>query len=104
MNSAKWVVGNGEKIDIVNDIWVACGEKVELNANSSLQVVSELIDPLSKSWDLTKIRFNFQPGCAIKILQTPIAWNFGEDTLWWPMSKSGDFTVKSGYFQAKKLG
>lgn len=38
----------------------------------------------------------------MKIFQTPIAWNYNEDTIWWPFSKSSDFSVKTGYFQAKK--
>lgn len=38
----------------------------------------------------------------MRILQTPIAWNQGEDSLWWPFSKSGEFSVKSGYFQSKR--
>lgn len=102
MKSARWVVGKGDKIETVNDCWLASGDMVEGNINSVLFYVCELIDPISKSWDLQKLRLNFQPSTAIKILQTPIAWNYREDTVWWPKSKSGDFTVKSGYYQTKK--
>lgn len=39
---------------------------------------------------------------AIKILQTPIAWNCSNDLLWWPCAKTGEYSVRSGYYQIKK--
>lgn len=91
-----------KKIDIRRDCWLASGELITTITNSDLEVVADLIDPVCKCWDTSRIRQNFLPLDAIKILQTPIAWNYNEDTIWWPFSRAGDFSVKTGYFQAKK--
>lgn len=96
-------MGKGDKIDIRSDRWLASGDMIYLNENSDLKWVKELIDPVCKSWNLSKLRQEFLPQEAIKILQTPIAWNFNEEKIWWPFSKSGDFTVKSAYYLSKKL-
>lgn len=101
MSSARWVVGKGDKIDLRNDRWLANGEMIALSDNSDLRWVEELIDPNFQSWDLAKFRQNFLPRDVLKILQTPIAWNFGEDTIWWPFPKLGEFSVKFGYHQTK---
>lgn len=94
--------GSGENIDIYTDRWLASGELISLNANPNLSKVKDIIDPINKCWNIRLIRENFQPAQAIQILQTPIAWNCGQDSIWWPKSKSRDFTVKSGYYQMKK--
>lgn len=60
--------------------------------------VKDLIDPVTKTWDIATIRSNFPGSTAKKIIQTPIAWHYGLDVLWWPGSKFGEFFVKSGYF------
>lgn len=104
LQNARWVVGSGENIDIYTDRWLASGELISLNANPNLSKVKDIIDPINKCWNIRLIRENFQPAQAIQILQTPIAWNCGQDSIWWPKSKSRDFTVKSGYYQMKKAG
>lgn len=104
MESARWMVSKGDLIDIKLDRWLASGDLVELNAGSTLRWVKDIIDPVSKSWDVLKIRDNFSPASAIKfkIIQTPIAWNVNKDVLWWPnANKNGEYSVKSGYFQTK---
>lgn len=103
LKSARWVVGSGKSIDIQEDCWLASGDRVVLNENSELKWVSDIIDPVRKCWNVDLLKGHFPPSAAMKIIQTPIAWRSGEDTIWWPFSKAGDFTVKSGYYQAKHL-
>lgn len=38
---------------------------------------------------------------ALKIIKTPIGWTNREDSLWSPMSKSGVYSVKTGYHVIK---
>lgn len=103
MSSARWMVSNGNNIDIRNDKWLASGDIVEINENSVLRLVQDIIDPVTKSWDVYKIRNNFPAPTAFKILQTPMAWHCDADILWWPNAKSGEYFVKSGYFHLKKM-
>lgn len=102
LKDARWAVGRGDKIDIKTDYWLASGDLVNIEENVEVQRVESLINPISRCWDINKIRQTFPPDMVIKILQTPIAWNYGEDTLWWPKAKNGVFTVKSGYYQIQK--
>lgn len=102
MQNARWVVGNGNTIDILNDCWVASGKRLTSGANSELRGVSDIMDSERKIWDVNLIRQNFPPADAIQIVQTPIAWHNGDDSLWWPFTKSGEYTTKTGYFQAYK--
>lgn len=104
LDSARWLVSSGNRIDIRKDKWLALGDAIEINEGSTLRWVKDLIDPVTKTKDIATIRRNFPVSTAKRILQTPIAWNYGLDVLWWPASKSGEFSVKSGYFQIRKKG
>lgn len=75
LESARWLVTNGDSIDIRRDKWLASGDMAEVLDHSELSLVQEIIDPSTKGWDIGKIRQNFSVSTAIKILQAPIAWN-----------------------------
>lgn len=91
LESARWMVSTGDTIDIRKDRWLASGELAENNDGYDLIWVRDIIDPNSESWDVSKIRRNFAASTAFKIMQTPISWNCGNDQLWWPGAKSGEF-------------
>lgn len=60
------------------------------------------MDGSNRSWDLPKIRSLFRPATAIKICQTPLKWSGGPNSFWWPLTKAGDYIVKTGYYEVKK--
>lgn len=60
MDLARWVVGNGNRIDIREDCWVASGNRVEISGNDIVKV-SNLMYSSRKTWDANKIRQPFQP-------------------------------------------
>lgn len=60
------------------------------------------MDSTKKGWDIAKIKGMFEANIAKQIIQTPIQWSAGLDLLWWPSTKSGEYTVKTGYYEAKK--
>lgn len=74
LKSARWSVGNGEKINIYEDNWIASGSRVENQGDQSITAVKDLIDQTNRSWDYSKIRSIFNSITAIKIVQTPIPW------------------------------
>lgn len=60
-------------------------------------VVEELIDQVSKVWNVNALRTCLAPESAIEALKTPISVLQVEDELFWPLSKDGIFSVRSGY-------
>lgn len=99
---ARWSVGSGKKIFIKEDNWLASGHKLQDNIPNNFATVDELIDQGNKRWNVAKIREGFSPNFAKQIVQTPIAWQGGEDSLWWPHSRDGELSVRSSYFQIHK--
>lgn len=102
LKSARWLVGDGETVNIQEDRWLASGEIIEGQRGVQVTRVRELIDGNNKSWNLNRIRHHFDPGITKKILETPIRRTTGQDLLCWPPSKSGEFSVKSGYYEVRK--
>lgn len=102
LESARWMVSMGDSIEIRNDRCLASGELPVINDGSELAWVREIIDPMTKSWDVPNIQRNFPASTTLQILQIAISWNCGRDVLWWPGAKPGEFSIKSGYFQIKK--
>lgn len=100
--SAKWRIGNGDSIDICKDRWLESGDLIVDHPNLPCSKVSDLMDSNNFSWNFPLIKALFRPDFAIKIIQTPLKWSGGPDALWWPLTKSGDFSVKTGYYEAKK--
>uniref|UniRef100_A0A2N9I7N0 Reverse transcriptase zinc-binding domain-containing protein n=2 Tax=Fagus sylvatica TaxID=28930 RepID=A0A2N9I7N0_FAGSY len=59
--------------------------------------VSELIIPDMQWWDFDFIDQLFQPYDAVSIKNIPFSARAPKDRLIWPVSKSGQYIVKSGY-------
>lgn len=59
-------------------------------------MVSELMDAYH-NWNLDALRQNLNSTSAVSALQTPISWSSPIDTLYWPFTKDGEYSVKSGY-------
>lgn len=95
-NSARWVIGSGNQVNISNDNWLASGEKAVLKEGATASLVGDLLDS-SKNWDTNLLRQNLSPKSAIDALKTPISWSSSSDQLFWPHDKDGIYTVKSGY-------
>lgn len=102
LNSANWRIGNGDSVDICKSRWLASGDLIQDHPNLPCSKVSELIESNNRSWNIPKIKSIFRPEIAIKVIQTPLNWSGGQDSLWWPFAKNGDFSVKTGYYEIKK--
>lgn len=94
--SGRWSIGYGVEITLTEDKWLVNGEREVLNQDSDVTVVSELIDDYH-NWNLEALRKNLNPPYAISALQTPISWSNPIDTLYWPFTRDGEYSVKSGY-------
>lgn len=95
-----WVVGNGEKIRIWQDPWLSYVTPTApigpySPAASSLRV-SELLCPLSNTWDIPQIRLHL-PQYEEMILKIVTSTTPVEDALVWLPEKSGSYSTRSGY-------
>ncbi|KAJ1386879.1 Endonuclease/exonuclease/phosphatase superfamily [Sesbania bispinosa] len=97
----RWLVSTGSSIHISEDAWVSTGDRVKTYEHSLIISVSEIIDLPNHSWNDSVIQENVKPECIPLILQTPLGWIDQTDTLIWPYTLSGDYTVKSGYYRSK---
>lgn len=98
---AKWRVGDGRCIRIYGENWIpveglgkVISPRTSLAANA---LVAELIHPVSGWWDSQIIDSNFLPFEAQRIKAIPISSVAWEDTLIWPKSSDGTYSVKTGY-------
>lgn len=94
----RWLVGNGTRINIKEDIWLANGAKVEVKENCAVKMVSELIDQGTKAWNTTELGKSISPKSAIEVMKTPMGWTNLEDDLIRSHTRDGVYSVKSGYW------
>ncbi|KAK5812542.1 hypothetical protein PVK06_027977 [Gossypium arboreum] len=95
-----WRVGNGRDIFIWNDCWIPGIDTInrqDRTDNEELELVSDLIDCLSRKWKTELICSTFNEEVAHKILQIPISGTSHADFQVWKGEQSGEFSVRSAY-------
>ncbi|KAG5515010.1 hypothetical protein RHGRI_036147 [Rhododendron griersonianum] len=70
------------------------------NNDETLLTVGDLLLDGGRLWDEEKIDSLFPSEVGNAIKSTPISWSGGEDIFTWVHSRSGNFSVKSGYHLA----
>lgn len=95
-----WAVGDGEKIKLWTDPWLSFEAPVApigpCSEAASVLRVSDLLCPISNTWDVMKIR-SYLPHYEEKILSIITSTTSVEDTLVWLFEKSGVYSTRSGY-------
>ena len=97
---AVWRVGDGRKIDIWSHSWLSdVGQSIVISPriDAGAVKVCDLFYPNSKLWHPGLIQQIFHPWEAEKILKIHVSEVSSEDTLVWPLSQDGDYSVKSAY-------
>ncbi|KAK9688730.1 hypothetical protein RND81_09G007000 [Saponaria officinalis] len=102
LDGLQWQVGNGESIRVWEDAWLpgVRGRKVprpNIEADPSMRVAS-LIDAETGTWREEEIRALFTEDEANRVYEIPLSKRRPEDQLFWWPSKSGVYSVKSGYW------
>lgn len=102
-NGLRQMIGNGSSIFVWTSQWVLDGVmRAPLMKNIIFDLdlrVKDLIDPNSGSWILESLQENFFPRDVDLILKLkPVKST--EDFLIWEHTKSGEYSVKSGYWFA----
>ena len=103
----RWRVGNGKLIHIWDDKWLPTPSTYKIisppNNIPLFPMVSSLIDPMTKWWNVSTIRASFLPFEAKTILKIPLSHDLPEDKIIWIGNSRGNFTVKSTYHLAFNL-
>lgn len=71
--------------------------------DDGLLTVNQLIDPVTKTWKEEVVTRTFYESHAKGILDVPLSWTDECDKLVWHFSRSGKYTVNSGYMAAADL-
>lgn len=94
------VIGNGEQTSVWIDKWIFDGtNRRPMNKPALIDItlkVSQLIDPVSRNWNLNMLRDLF-PWKDIHIILKPRPLASREDSFCWALTVNGLYTVKSGY-------
>ena len=102
---AKWRVGNGESIKLWGDKLLPSLQNPSLQSPfiAELQnaMVSHLINPTTRQWDVQLLPNLFTQMEADLITQIPLGRTTSEDSLFWPYVQTGQYTTKSGYYFLK---
>ncbi|KAL5570726.1 hypothetical protein UlMin_020323 [Ulmus minor] len=97
-------IGSGQNTYIYHDCWLpraGCFKISSPRVLGSFDKVSSLITA-SGSWDSSLIRKSFHEDEANAILSLPLPRRTTPDTLLWHYDKSGNYTVRSGYWLANQ--
>ena len=93
-------VGDGSSISAWNDKWIPGTISMSpmfRPQHTTIERVSELIDPSNWSWRQELVRHTFIAPDAEAILNIHLHLGGGEDSLVWAFEKSGVYTIKSPY-------
>ena len=103
----RWRVGNGKLIHVWDDKWLPTPTTYKIisppNNIPLFPMVSSLIDPMTKWWNVSTIRASFLPFEVETILKIPLSHDLPEDKIIWIGNNRGNFTVKSAYHLALNL-
>ena len=100
LKGARWRVGCGEDISIWNDAWLPSQEhpQILLDIVPGFEDgrVSELINPITRTWDTNLVHGLLSPEEVALVLSIPLSRTLVKDKIIWPFTPSGKYIVNSG--------
>ncbi|KAK7287076.1 hypothetical protein RIF29_00094 [Crotalaria pallida] len=97
-----WKVGDGKQIHIWEHKWIpTLSDGIPhsgMDRCQNIMWVSDLINPLTCSWDRSLIYHIFSQEDAAHITRIQLRRSIQTDKLIWNLSKDGLYTVRSGLF------
>ncbi|KAG7532416.1 Endonuclease/exonuclease/phosphatase superfamily [Arabidopsis thaliana x Arabidopsis arenosa] len=100
-------IGSGMLTRVWEDPWIptipARPAKSIVNSRDPHLYVNDLIDPTTKMWKLDRIQSLIDPADIPLILGIRPSRTYLSDGYSWSHTKSGNYTVKSGYWAARDL-
>ena len=96
-----WRSGLGKSIHIWGDNWLPKRHKAKIispmGPGGDTALVSELIDPVNRTWRDEVIDRMFLECEAAVIKNIPLCRTIQDNVLIWPFNPDGEYSVKSGY-------
>jgi hypothetical protein len=96
-----WRISLGHNTNIWGDRWVlgltTCHISSECHYYPENAKVGNLIDQTTSTWKKVVIKHIFSPPEAQQILGLPVGSPTSKDTLYWPFTPFGNFSVRSAY-------
>jgi hypothetical protein len=100
----RWSVGDGNKINLKSDYWIPNMRPEVLRFLAPVPddaTVSFLLSHDLRAWSVETVRAVFDEEVANAVLKIPISRRGGNDFLSWPLTKFGDYSVRSAYQLAR---
>jgi ribonuclease HI len=98
---AIWRIGSGSMVKIWRDNWLPRADNLKLSGMKErcrLKWVSQLIDPVTRTWNEAIIKQYCYHHDAEAILQIKLPQRVSEDFVAWHFETTGVFTVRSAYW------
>ncbi|KAK9984201.1 hypothetical protein SO802_033726 [Lithocarpus litseifolius] len=100
LKGARWRIGCGEAVSIWNDAWLPSLEHPRVLSDIVPGFedgrVSDLINPITRTWDSNLVHGLLSPEEAALVLSIPLSHTPVEDKIIWPFTPSGKYFVNSG--------
>ncbi|XP_048611438.1 uncharacterized protein LOC125585795 [Brassica napus] len=97
----------GYEINVWEDLWIPSTPARPARARAPVlnpkMLVSSLINPVSKEWDIRLLEQYVDQEDIPMILSLAISYTHRRDTFCWSYTKNRQYTVKSGYWVATNL-
>jgi hypothetical protein len=98
---ARWSIGSGANIPILDGPWLTNGESIDGNIAEGLYLrdfnVQSLLSEHGKSWNVPLVQQIFSNDIAEAILHTPLYNEVTHDRLIWKTEGNRCYTVRSAY-------
>lgn len=96
-----WKIKNGEKVKVYSDKWLRSGDRMWSSSSQDLSLtVNCLLKNEGTEWHERKISYMLSKENARKVFATPINHYLSQDAPFWPFTKEGSYSVKTGYHMA----
>lgn len=88
-----WNISNGLDVNLWNDLWISNAQKKfrlllrSQDPPPQIYWVHQIIDPVSKTWDLRAIKIFILPEMESLILRFPLSYSCLNDKLIWRLDK-----------------
>ncbi|KAJ1399424.1 Ribonuclease H-like superfamily [Sesbania bispinosa] len=89
-------IANGRSINLWEDRWIWSKETLQSFSDGRDLRVADVLDSTGRTWDQHKLKSTLTAPMAIKAFQTLISWLQQDDTFYWPFSKDGLYSVRTG--------